>query len=229
MSPRLLARLSDETLGGRLALGEAAAFDELYRRYSHRLAAYGAHLLGDQTAGDDVAQATLLKAYTALRAGRVPETVRPWLYRVAHNTAIDLFARRREYPVADVPEGQSHEGTQAGALVTALAGLPESQRRVYVLREGCASTRPPPSSGSSRRRSSRPSSRRGTGWRSCSSSAAGSAASRFAVWRPGRSTGGSAARSRRTFARAPTAAAPSARAAAPSASHRACHSSGCAS
>lgn len=135
MSPRLLARLSDETLGGRLALGEAAAFDELYRRYSHRLAAYGAHLLGDQTAGDDVAQATLLKAYTALRAGRVPETVRPWLYRVAHNTAIDLFARRREYPVADVPEGQSHEGTRAGALVTALAGLPESQRRVYVLRE----------------------------------------------------------------------------------------------
>lgn len=135
MSPRLLARLSDETLGGRLALGEAAAFDELYRRYSHRLAAYGAHLLGDQTAGDDVAQATLLKAYTALRAGRVPDTVRPWLYRVAHNTAIDLFARRREYPVADVPEGQSPEGTQAGALVTALAGLPEIQRRVYVLRE----------------------------------------------------------------------------------------------
>ena len=114
MSPRLLARLSDETLGGRLALGEAAAFDELYRRYSHRLAAYGAHLLGDQTAGDDVAQATLLKAYTALRAGRVPETVRPWLYRVAHNTAIDLFARRREYPVADVPEGHCQ---QAGMWV----------------------------------------------------------------------------------------------------------------
>ena len=47
MSPRLLARLSDEHLGGRLAAGEAAAFDELYRRYARRLAAYGANLTGD--------------------------------------------------------------------------------------------------------------------------------------------------------------------------------------
>ena len=60
MSPFLLRRLSDELLGSRLASGEAAAFDELYRRYVHRLAAYGAHLLGDAAAGDDVAQSTLL-------------------------------------------------------------------------------------------------------------------------------------------------------------------------
>ena len=136
MSPFLLRRCSDEALGGRLASGEAAAFDELYRRYVHRLAAYGAHLLGDPAAGDDIAQSTLLKAYNALRAGSVPARVKPWLYRIAHNTAIDLVARRREIPAAVLPEQASPPADQNGsALVAALAALPERQRGVYVLRE----------------------------------------------------------------------------------------------
>jgi RNA polymerase sigma factor (sigma-70 family) len=136
VSPILLKRLSDERLGSRLASGEAAAFDELYRRYVHRLAAYGSHLLGDPAAGDDVAQATLLKAYGALRDGRVPDKMRPWLFRIAHNTAIDLVVRRRELPTDEVPEIASRDPEPlAGELVTALAALPERQRRVYVLRE----------------------------------------------------------------------------------------------
>jgi RNA polymerase sigma-70 factor (ECF subfamily) len=135
ISLRLL-RVSDEQLGSRLASGEAAAFDELYRRYVNRLAAYGSHLLGDGSAGDDVAQTTLLKAYTVLRAGRAPERVRPWLYRIAHNVAVDMVARRHELPSAALPEAPSRQsGTSAGALVAALAALPERQRRVYVLRE----------------------------------------------------------------------------------------------
>lgn len=136
MSPLFFKRLSDESLGSRLASGEAAAFDELYRRYSNRLAAYGSHLLGDATSGDDVAQATMLKAYAALREGRVPERVKPWLFRIAHNTAIDLVVRRRELPSGDLPDTPSAEHEPfAGALVEALAALPDRQRRVYVLRE----------------------------------------------------------------------------------------------
>lgn len=138
MSPLLLRRLSDEQLGSRLASGEAAAFDELYRRYVHRLSAYGANLLGDAASGDDVAQSALLKAYGALRDGRVPDRVKPWLYRIAHNTAIDLVVRRRELPSAELPEGSTGSGEpveRSGALVAALAALPDRQRRVYVLRE----------------------------------------------------------------------------------------------
>ena len=136
MSPFLVKRLSDESLGSRLASGEAAAFDELYRRYVHRLAAYGAHLLGDGVAGDDVAQATLMKAYGALRDGRVPDRMKPWLYRIAHNVAIDLVSRRREWPTAELPdEGSSDPAPIGGALIAALATLPDRQRQVYVLRE----------------------------------------------------------------------------------------------
>jgi RNA polymerase sigma-70 factor (ECF subfamily) len=136
MSPLFFKRLSDERLGSRLASGEAAAFDELYRRYAHRLAAYGSHLLGDAASGDDVAQATMLKAYAALRNGRVPDHMKSWLFRIAHNTAIDLVVRRRELPSEDVPETASVDPEPfAGALVEALAMLPDRQRRVYLLRE----------------------------------------------------------------------------------------------
>jgi RNA polymerase sigma-70 factor (ECF subfamily) len=136
VSPILFRRLSDESLGSRLASGEAAAFDELYRRYSNRLAVYGSHLLGDAGSGDDVAQATLLKAYAALREGRVPNRMKPWLFRIAHNVAIDLVVRRRELPSDDLPEAPSIDREPfAGVLVEALATLPDRQRRVYVLRE----------------------------------------------------------------------------------------------
>ncbi|MDX6427625.1 MAG: hypothetical protein QOD52_3030 [Gaiellaceae bacterium] len=136
MSPLLFKRLSDENLGSRLASGEAAAFDELYRRYAHRLAAYGSHLLGDAASGEDVAQAAMLKAYGALRNGRLPDKMKPWLYRIAHNAAIDLVARRRELSTETLPEQSAGEREPfAGALVEALATLPDRQRRVYVLRE----------------------------------------------------------------------------------------------
>lgn len=136
MSLPALRRLSDEQLGRRLAQGEAAAFDELYDRYLHRLAAYGAHLLGDASAGDDVAQSTLVKAYGALRAGRAPEHLKPWLYRIAHNTAVDLAVRRHELPMASLPERASFApAATAGVLVSALAALPDRQRHVYLLRE----------------------------------------------------------------------------------------------
>ena len=137
MSPFLLRRASDEHLGGRLAAGEAAAFDELYRRYARRLAAYGANLTGDRSAGDDVAQTALMKAYGAIVDGRAPAHVRPWLFRIAHNAALDLVARRREVPtpsVGDRAAAPQHDPL-AGVLVTAVAALPERQRHVFVLRE----------------------------------------------------------------------------------------------
>jgi len=133
------SKLSDEELGRRLAHGEAAAFDELYRRYARQLAAYGARLLGDRAAGEDVAHTALLKAYQALRRGDVPERPRPWLYRIAHRVALDSLAARCE-PLAtvgaDVPSADSHERRLLrGELLAALEQLPDRQRQVYLLRE----------------------------------------------------------------------------------------------
>ena len=136
MSALFGRRLTDEHLGRRLAHGEAPAFDELYRRYAHRLAAYGTHLLGDAAAGDDVAQVALMRAYQSLREGRVPDALGAWLYRIAHNAAIDAIRHRRELPTELLPErAREHGGGDVGALTAAIAALPDRQRKVFVLRE----------------------------------------------------------------------------------------------
>jgi len=91
---------------------------------------------GDRSAGDDIAQTTLLKAYAAIVDGSSPTHLRPWLYRVAHNAALDLIARRREVPSAAVGDRPTPTRDPLAAhLITAVAALPERQRHVFVLRE----------------------------------------------------------------------------------------------
>ena len=131
--------VSDEQLARSLGAGDAAAFDELYRRYARPLTAYAARLLGDQSAGEDVAQVTLLNAYQALRRGSEPLYVRAWLYRIAQNAAVEILSRRREHvEFADEHHGAldpQEVSAARGALVAALGTLPERQRRAYLLRE----------------------------------------------------------------------------------------------
>jgi RNA polymerase sigma factor (sigma-70 family) len=130
---------TDEELTRQLAAGEDAAFDELYRRYAGPLGAYAGRMLRDRAAGEDVAQTSLMNAYAALSRGTQPRHVKAWLYRIAHNAALETIERRR-----DVPSELEHEGSLDRAsetrdlretLLSALQTLPERQRRAYVLRE----------------------------------------------------------------------------------------------
>jgi RNA polymerase sigma-70 factor (ECF subfamily) len=135
----LAQRASDEALTRKLARGNAAAFDELYRRYAARLALYGARLLGDRARGEDVAQIALMSAYQSIARGRTPERVRPWLYRIAQNAALEILSRPRERAATAELEQRADEPHDArvtgGELVAALRTLPDRQRRAYVLRE----------------------------------------------------------------------------------------------
>src|SRR5258708_34046463 len=81
---------SDETLAQRGGAGDAAAFEELYRRYARPLAAFGGRLLRDRSAGEDVAQTSLLNAYRSMRGGTRPLHLRPWLYKIARNAAYEV-------------------------------------------------------------------------------------------------------------------------------------------
>jgi RNA polymerase sigma factor (sigma-70 family) len=130
---------SDESLARELAAGRTAAFDELYRRYSGQLAAYGGRLVNDRSAGEDIAQVTLMNAYQAVRRGSEPVHVRPWLYRIARNVALETIERRREaLPLRDdhawVDDPKEPREARA-ELVSALRTLPHRQRNAFLLRE----------------------------------------------------------------------------------------------
>jgi RNA polymerase sigma factor (sigma-70 family) len=129
---------TDELLSSRAAAGDRAAFDELYRRYAGPLTAYGARMLRDRGAGEDIAQTTFLSAFRALERGVEPRNVRPWLFKIAHNAALGSIRRERDVPVEFVDRPQLDDLEPRAArrsLIRGIGALPERQRRVYLLRE----------------------------------------------------------------------------------------------
>ena len=86
-------RTADERLAERTAAGDEGAFAELYERYFQGIYDFALRLVRDRDAAADVVQATFVTAWEALRDGRV-STVKPWLYTVAYNGAIDELRRR---------------------------------------------------------------------------------------------------------------------------------------
>ncbi len=101
----------------------------------------------DRALAEDVAQETLVKAWLALPTFRGDSSLRGWVLRIAHNTAVSTLRRRRavltdpldmpEDPV--IPERSVESRVLSGAamddFVTALDDLDELSRSVVVLRE----------------------------------------------------------------------------------------------
>src|SRR5262245_25659344 len=52
---------------------------------------YCARLTGSVIEGEDIVQETLAKAFYALSLSPEVPQLRPWLFRIAHNTAIDFL------------------------------------------------------------------------------------------------------------------------------------------
>jgi RNA polymerase sigma-70 factor (ECF subfamily) len=122
---------------------------ELYAQYAGSLRTYAQRLTGDRQRGEDVAQETLLKAW--LYADRLVDSEagrRAWLFRVAHNMAIDDVRHRRSRPaevLTEAPaEGPAWSTVKAAEpdgtddllstleMTRALAGLSEEHRSVLV-------------------------------------------------------------------------------------------------
>jgi RNA polymerase sigma-70 factor (ECF subfamily) len=55
---------------------------------------YCARLMGSVIDGEDVVQDTLLRALVALQDLEEAPPLRPWLFRIAHNRALDLLRSR---------------------------------------------------------------------------------------------------------------------------------------
>ena len=118
--------------------GDAAAVEELFR--AHWPAAYRAawFVVRDAQAAEDIAQEAFLAAVAALDRFDRRRPLAPWLKTIVARRAIDaLRARRLRREVGDealqtLPAAAAPE--EAGDLGAALAGLPDDQRTVVVLR-----------------------------------------------------------------------------------------------
>lgn len=101
------APLPDEAVVTRVLGGETDAYGLLMERYEAKLKRYTFYILGDNDSADDVVQETFIKAYQNLRSFKPAYKFSSWIYRIAHNEAMNIIKKRRHFTqdgVDDIPD-----------------------------------------------------------------------------------------------------------------------------
>jgi len=139
MGPALRAQ-PDRRLVDLVRDGYDAAFEEIVRRYKRSLDRFAAAIVGGRS--EDVTQDAFSKALLALRGSEAEIELRPWLYRIVRNTALNDLRDRA--PTGELPEtlpGGRSAAAEAEAreeladLMKRLRALPENYRAAIVMRE----------------------------------------------------------------------------------------------
>jgi RNA polymerase sigma factor (sigma-70 family) len=121
--------------------GYEVAFEEIVRRYRRPLDRFAASFVGGRS--EDVTQDAFSKALLALRGSEAEIELRPWLYRIVRNTALNDL---RDRPPSTEELGEAIAGGRSAAaeaegreemaeLMNRLRALPEPQRAAIVMRE----------------------------------------------------------------------------------------------
>jgi RNA polymerase sigma factor (sigma-70 family) len=121
--------------------GYDAAFEEIVRRYRRPLDRFAAAIVGGRS--EDVTQDAFSKALLALRGSEAEIELRPWLYRIVRNTALNDLRDRAPAAVElaeTLPGGRSAAAEveareELRDLMRRLGALPEPQRAALVMRE----------------------------------------------------------------------------------------------
>lgn len=144
------AASSDEQPGVETADQPDVDPDDLHRlvvEHSDAIFRLALSVVRDRALAEDVAQEVLVKAWLALPSFRGESSIRSWLLRITHNTAISTLRRRRAVVLDphDLPERQTRVDRSVEArvqdhvvmddFVTALETLDELSRSIVVLRE----------------------------------------------------------------------------------------------
>ena len=85
--------ITDFDLVTRAIRGQESGFEELVKRYQRPITAYVFRMLGDYDLSLDVTQDVFIKVYNSLDKYRPEYKFSTWIYRIAHNAAIDHMRR----------------------------------------------------------------------------------------------------------------------------------------
>ena len=85
----------DEALVGAALNGSALAWEKLVRRYEGKIYNQGLRLTGNNSDAMDLMQEVFLGVYRNLHRFRGDAKFSSWIFRIAHNKAIDINRRKR--------------------------------------------------------------------------------------------------------------------------------------
>jgi RNA polymerase sigma factor (sigma-70 family) len=139
LSATLLRTQSDARLVALVRQGHERAFEAIVERYRKPLHRHVRRVLPESRAEDALQQA-FLKAWSSLQEGADVRELRPWLYRIAQNTALDAL-KRAGYDYDELteslgspggPEADLERRTVMRETLAGLAALPENQREALL-------------------------------------------------------------------------------------------------
>ena len=103
--------LGDGELVSSAIAGREAGFEELVRRYQRPIAAYVYRMVGDYDAALDLTQEVFIKVYNSLTRYRSEFKFSTWVYKIAHNSAVDYLRKSsgRERSLVSGMEGDQYD------------------------------------------------------------------------------------------------------------------------
>lgn len=149
------AGVGDADLVTRAIAGREDGFEELVRRYQRPIVAYVYRMVGDYDMALDLTQDVFIKVYGSLARYRSEYKFSTWIYRIAHNAAIDHLRRHNtgrteelertsdetgatyERPLksgAPTPEEESERAERRKEIEDVVQALPPGYRELIVLR-----------------------------------------------------------------------------------------------
>jgi RNA polymerase sigma factor (sigma-70 family) len=138
----ILGLQSDERLVKLFRSGHERAFEAIVERYRKPLTRFSAGILPESRTEDAVQQA-FINAHAALRASDEPLQLRPWLYAITRNAALNMLRQNGwnydqiplDFDGVRRPDQIVEQRVQLETTVAAMNELPERQRDALVMRE----------------------------------------------------------------------------------------------
>ncbi|OGC89518.1 MAG: hypothetical protein A2W25_16615 [candidate division Zixibacteria bacterium RBG_16_53_22] len=87
--------LSDEDIIARVGDGDIEAFGILVKKYENFIYTLIRGMVLSEDSAKDISQEAFLRAYRALRRFEKKSSFKTWLYRIAHNTALNYIKRNK--------------------------------------------------------------------------------------------------------------------------------------
>lgn len=102
--------------------GRPEVFETLVKRYERELYNYLRRFLSNQVLAEDAFQATFMQVHLKCHLYDDQRKVRPWLYTVATNQAIDIQRRNRRHRLVSLDRPNRVQNDELGSLVDVLSG-----------------------------------------------------------------------------------------------------------
>lgn len=147
-----LASTTDSDLVASAVSGLEGSFEELVRRYQRPISAYVYRMVGNYESALDLTQEIFIKVYNSLNRYRSEFKFSTWIYKIAHNAAVDHLRRTAtreqslvigtednqfDLPIESgrpSPEQESEQRERRVEIETVVRALPANYRELVILR-----------------------------------------------------------------------------------------------